>query len=62
MKTVRITVAIAGVLLAIVGCSWLFVLHPVIPIALLGIVSLIAYFHGPEIIDLILRHKNRGGE
>jgi hypothetical protein len=64
MNSIRITIAIGTLLLAVVCCYWLFVVHPVVPVAVIGIVLVIGYFAGPEVIDLALgntKHRKRGG-
>ena len=54
MSSIRVAVVAGTILLVFVCCYWLFVLHPVVPVALIGLVLLIGYFAGPEIIDRAL--------
>lgn len=60
ISSIRVAVIIGSILLAVVCCYWLFVVHPVVPVAFIGLVLLIGYFAGPEIIDRALGNtKNR---
>lgn len=59
VKLGRISVASGMLLLVVVGCYWLFVVLPILTIALIVIVVMICYFHGPEIIDLTLGNTKR---
>ena len=59
MKSARVIIAVGILLLMVVGCYWLIVVHPVVPVALISIGLLVGYLHVPQIIDWALGNTNR---